>query len=458
VWQMPPDAGRIRGYVLTGHDGRVQAAVVTENGDWLFTGSERGSVLRWGIGTGVSGLEPLTLRGHSDWVTDLAVADDASRLASVSRDGTVKVWPVEAVLAGRPVVPVTLGEHVERATAALFAPERLGDPGCTVVTGDGVGNVRLWRFCADAHRPEATVLMRDTMERISALAASPDGRWLVAGDGGNRLWVWDLARPDDLQRPIELPSEQGTPNVIRFVDAGGTFLSASSSGTVEEWSLAVSPPTLVRTYRQPGDGGMVRALDYDAASQTLLVGSTAGQADVWRRSDRTVSSTSLPWEGGRIHAVALAGNGRTAVLAGESPFVRVWRDWSRPDRWQALPVGVEGVNDIALSPDGRMMAVAGADGVVYTWTRDATGDYGQRVAFQGHQEPVIGVKILAGTTAGDVHLISYDQEGEIRLWDLDQAALPDKACRAAGRNLTPDEEWPLYFPGEPWRPTCAGME
>lgn len=321
-----------------------------------------------------------------------------------------------------------------------------------------MGNVRLWRFCDEGRRPEVTVLMRGTVERISGLAASPDGRWLIAGDGGNRLWVWDLARPDDLQRPIELPSEQGTPNVIRFVDAGGTFLSASGKGTVEEWSLEASRPTLVRSYRQPGDGGPIRAMAYDGASQTLLVGSTVGQVDVWRRSGDPGVSTSLPWEGGRVYAVALGDNGRSAVVAGESPFVRVWPDWSRPNRWQALPVAVDGANDIVLSPDGGTLAAAGADGVVYTWRRDAAGGYGQRIALQGHTAPLTGVEILAGPAPGDLHLISYDQEGEVRLWDLDRESVLERACRAAGRNLTPDEEWPLYFPGEPWRPTCPGME
>jgi WD40 repeat protein/class 3 adenylate cyclase len=457
VWQMPPDAGRIRGYVLTGHDGRVSTLNMVRNGDWMFTGSKNGSVLRWGLGAGASGIEPLVLRGHADNVVNIAVPPDGRRFASASWDGTVKIWPSEQVLAGRSVAPVTLAGHAERATAVLIAPERLGDPACTVVTGDEAGNVRLWRFCTAGHDAEPTLLAPGLDDRVAALAAAPDGRWLVSGDGANRLLAWDLARPGPLGPPIQLTSEQGTPNVIRFADAGRALLSASGSGTVEEWLLDAPRPSLVRTYQQPGGQGLVRAMDYDDTSQTLLVGNTNGLADVWRRSGKAGPSTSLPWDGGRIKSVALAANGRAAVVAGESPYVRVWPDWSKPTQSEALLVSVEGANDIALSPNDQLLAVAGADGVVYTWTRDTAGGYSQRVALQGHEAPVVGVKILAGPAEGDLHLVSYDQAGEIRLWDLDWASLLDRACQAAGRNLTPDEEWPQYFPSEPWRPTCDNV-
>jgi hypothetical protein len=68
------------------------------------------------------------------------------------------------------------------------------------------------------------------------------------------------------------------------------------------------------------------------------------------------------------------------------------------------------------------------------------------------------VAFLVGPTPGDLHLISFDQAGEIRLWDLDPASLRRRACQAAGRNLSPEAEWPQYFPDEHWRPTCAEVD
>lgn len=457
VWQMPPDLTRVRGRVLTGHDGQVRSLAVSQAGDWMVTGDERGSVLRWGLGAGVSGLEPQILLGHADRIAGIAFSADARKLASASWDGTVKVWSTEPILAGRPSLPVTLDQHVERATALLFAPERLGDPSCTLLTGDSAGNVRLWRLCDPARAPEATLLLSGIDDRVSVLAASPDGRWLVSGDGANRLFAWDLARDGEAGEPLQLPHEEGTPNVVRFVDEAGHFLVAARDGRVEEWSLGSLPPKLLRTYQQPGGQGDVRALDYDAASRGLLVGNTLGRADAWQRSDKVGLPVALPWDGGRIRAVALGRHSRTAALAGELPFVKVWRDWRQPAESQALLVAVAGANDIALGPNDQLLAAAGADGTVYTWTRGAKGDYGQRVALPGHEAAVQGVDFLLGPAPGDRHLISYDQAGGLRLWDLDPASLLRKACQAAGRDLTVEDEWPQYFPDEPWRPTCEDL-
>lgn len=44
--------------------------------------------------------------------------------------------------------------------------------------------------------------------------------------------------------------------------------------------------------------------------------------------------------------------------------------------------------------------------------------------------------------------------GQVTVWNVDTAHWGDKACDAAGRNLTQDE-WRRYLPpGEPYRPTC----
>jgi WD40 repeat protein len=54
---------------------------------------------------------------------------------------------------------------------------------------------------------------------------------------------------------------------------------------------------------------------------------------------------------------------------------------------------------------------------------------------------------------GEKQLLSLDNEGNIKIWELDIDTLIDRACTRAGRNLT-EEEWNLYLPFDEYRKTC----
>jgi len=43
-----------------------------------------------------AGKEALTLRGHTNWVSRLALSSDGKRLVSGSYDQTIKVWDLQA--------------------------------------------------------------------------------------------------------------------------------------------------------------------------------------------------------------------------------------------------------------------------------------------------------------------------------------------------------------------------
>src|SRR5262245_48211634 len=59
-----------------------------------------------------------TLRGHKHTITCLAYSRDGSRLASGSKDGTVRLWDAQS---GKPLT--VMDEHRDMVVAVAFSPD-----------------------------------------------------------------------------------------------------------------------------------------------------------------------------------------------------------------------------------------------------------------------------------------------------------------------------------------------
>jgi WD40 repeat protein len=77
--------------LLTGHKSRVSCAATIQTNQ-LVTGSLDKTVQLWNLDTRES-LQ--SFRGHSDWVTCVAISTDGDELVSGSRDGKVMLWKVK---------------------------------------------------------------------------------------------------------------------------------------------------------------------------------------------------------------------------------------------------------------------------------------------------------------------------------------------------------------------------
>ena len=77
---------------LTGHSGSVISAAFSPDGSRLATATRDGTIRLWDPYTGD---QQLVLRGHQARVTSVVFSPDGSRLASTSVDGTLRVWALD---------------------------------------------------------------------------------------------------------------------------------------------------------------------------------------------------------------------------------------------------------------------------------------------------------------------------------------------------------------------------
>ncbi len=127
--------------------------------------------------------EPEIFTGHTDGVLLMAFDPKGDKVASVSRDTTVRVWDIEDE------VELWVNEaHTEKAIAVAFHPS-----GNVLATGGSDNLIKIW----DAYTGELIQTLTGHEERVLALDFSADGMELASGSFDNTIKLWhNLSLPD----------------------------------------------------------------------------------------------------------------------------------------------------------------------------------------------------------------------------------------------------------------------
>jgi WD40 repeat protein len=268
------------------------------------------------------------LRGHRDSIYSVALSPDGKHAATGAGDRTVRIWDLvqhsEAAL-------ITGGD--ETITALAFSPD-----GSLLAAGDRAFQVRLIRVA------DGTMLRRQAHpDTVSTVDFSPDGKWLVvSGFGGNTgIYPVDAPGPSkcdqrgrsaqftDDGKHIVLATQAGKLSVIDF----GTckVLKETSTQPQAPFSSASGKATLVATHNgRDRDVLLWDALNGKALGK--LEGHTAG-----------------------VTTAQLSADGARALTASEDGTVRLW-DVAK--RTELKRIDAPGVPFATMSTDGTLVLIA----------------------------------------------------------------------------------------------------
>jgi WD40 repeat protein len=463
---------RDRSFLRFGHSGDVRGCAIDASATRAISVTSDRRLHVWSVRSG----EHLANLDIEAWAEGCAISADGKR-AVVGAGQRVSLWDLDA--------KKSLAHHDDHG--ADVTTVSMSADGRTVLSTDRDGIVRLWRIDGDRR----TQLGRqDAVVRCGALSA--DGRLALTGDDDRRVMVWDIERGERIQtlpghtygvggvavtrsgalaisvcigearvweprsgRLIHTHESLGeSTHGCVLVDDGAEALVAESGQELHRWSVA-SGQLRVRHFAHAQDMTCIAATP---DGKWYMTGGQDRVARVWRSESiagvdefphlRSITALRASADGCSVWicgggdgtrrvsivdgrelarlspsgAQALAEAGDRVVTVGSNRRVVVHSSVSRDElaNWEPTK---DWLRACAVDPTGSRLAYGGDEKSVFC--SDFEG--GNLIRLEGHGDWIRG---LAWTPEG--RLVSVDDDGELRIWDVAAKACASKCSPTNG--------------------------
>jgi WD40 repeat protein len=367
--------------------GNVTAVAFSPDGKTLASGGWDEAVRLWDVATGE---ERRRLDGHRrGMVAAVIFSRDGRHLASRGGlDGTVLVWDAAT---GKELHRFDGLSQVNpwrfnRSAALAFTPD-----GKTLAAGD-LKVIHFWDVATGKERER-----RAAHASCVSLAYSADGRVLASGgvDGHDKhsIRLWDTATGKELRR-CRLPKDE-PPISLAFAPDGRRLAAAVEEDDLRVFDVATGNAALRLKHYWPS------RVAYAPNGHTLA----SGRGDAVRLWDPDSGAERFPkLIGHRAAVTTLAASSDGRVVASGADDVRLWRPSGEP----LGSIQASGAA-LALSPDGHLLAAGGRDRLIHLFI-----DGKPAGELKGHRHPL---KALAFSSDGKT-LASGDAQATVRIWDV----------------------------------------
>jgi eukaryotic-like serine/threonine-protein kinase len=296
-------------------------------------------VLRiWDVATGRLVVEV----AHEAPLTDFAFSPDGRRIATASKDGTARVWDVEA---GDPVTPPLV--HKQPVNKVSFSPD-----GRQLVTAGDDRTARVW----DARGTQLHIL--EGRSAVQTASFSDDGKRLVT-HGAGWVSVWDAATGSQVMEPWW--ADVGRVSDVQFSADGRHVVAVGGHVATRTWDIETRQ--LVSQARQ-------RTMEaprvwLSADRRRAMSAGFDWPAQVWDVGTGQAVTPPLPHIRNVLGA-AFTPQGDRIVTTGRDGAVRVWDAATGAVAAGPLWHGAM-VTSGEFSPDGRLVVTRDGDGLVRVW-------------------------------------------------------------------------------------------
>ncbi len=194
---------------------QVTTIALTPDGAQLIAAETTGRISLWQIS---EGKRLVDLTRHSGAVNQVQVSPLGDRLVSVGEAGTLRLW---ALPTGQLLHTWTVQTGLRVVALNAMVP--------AVVPGDRRGAVMLWSLTDFAQHQQ----LGQHQDAVSAIALSPNGRWLATGSRDREIHLWDWGG-EIPQRCAVLRHDWAVCDLV-FTPDSQTLISGAADETIRFW-------------------------------------------------------------------------------------------------------------------------------------------------------------------------------------------------------------------------------
>ena len=378
-------------------------------------------------------------RGHSNTVEDIAFSQDSLLLVSASLDQTVRLWDTQS---GREVLAL---RQTSAVTGAALSPDSQYVAACCGK------EIKLW----ETRNHNEVRTFTGLTGIVEDVAFSPNGQWLagcsaVAGKVSVKVWetqtgkvVLSTGHNDRIHRLAFSPDGKHLAGFSAF--AKSVRVWDAHTGQIV-FSLIGHTDVVNRvTYSRDGTHLATASQDHTAR---IWDAATGQELAAFRGHKRSVCGAVFSADGQRLVTASTDGtvkvwdpksDPRAAVLRGHTKFITTVR--FNPDGKTIVSSGCDGIRfwdvpsrrherlvqaharcteSMALSQDGRFLVSGGTDGSIKLWDAKTRKEIW---TIAGHTIPVQTVAIspnseLIASASGKYDVNQNLLPGEIKLWNV----------------------------------------
>jgi WD40 repeat protein len=361
---------------------------------------------------------------HDGPVDGFAVTPDGRHVATVAREGRVRVWTIAGDTATSVDLPGARGQ---------FTAIAISDDGSRVVGGGGgIGRfdegapVWLWSVAGGLIGE-----LRGHQDAVLELAFRPDGQAAATSSMDGTVRVWDAATAAELavfrvapsmfpEMPPGGPSMMAAVSGLAWRPDGQRIATGDHTGAVFEWMVGQERPTT--TLRGHTDD--VSVLRYSADGSRLVSGSRDNTARVWDPAAGTLLHT-FTFEH-TIDDATFSPDGQFLATLAYAGDARVWHlETGRPTKLE----GSRWPRSVSFSPDGAYIVTADNQ-VGLLWRGHGAAGLG---VLRGHEGELAGARFTA-----DGRIVTASRDGSVRVWQVDRGTRGAGDKRPFARAFSPD--------------------